>query len=53
VAWTAVVAAVGLAEGSPAPVFGPAGQLAAVAVLLGALVMIAARRKRIDFGWTG
>jgi len=51
--WVAVVVAVRVVTDSPAPVFGPAGQLAALAVLIGAAAMVAARRTRFDFGRTG
>ena len=45
--------AAGLAAGRPSLVLEPTGQLAALAVLIGATAVIAARRTRIDFGWTG
>jgi Putative zinc-finger len=51
--WVAAVVAAGVVTGSPAPVLGPAGQLAALAVVIGAAAMVAARRQRIDFGRTG
>jgi hypothetical protein len=52
-AWVAAVTAAGLAAGRPSLVLGATGQLAALAVLIGAAAVIAARRTRIDFGWTG
>jgi hypothetical protein len=51
--WVAAVVAVGVVTDSPAPVLGPVGQLASLAVLIGAAATVAARRARFDFGGTG
>jgi putative zinc finger protein len=49
--WLAAIAAAGLAAHSPAPIFGPRGQLAALAVLATAGTLVTARRRRIDHAW--
>jgi hypothetical protein len=51
--WTAVVAIGAATAGRPVSVVGPAGQVMAAAVLAGAAALIAARRNKIDYGWTG
>jgi hypothetical protein len=48
--WLAAVAAAGLAH-SPALIFGPRGQLAALAVLAAACTLVTARRRQIDHAW--
>ncbi|HEV2370878.1 MAG TPA: hypothetical protein VGS19_01805 [Streptosporangiaceae bacterium] len=52
-AWVAAAVGTGLADGSPVKAFGPVGQVAALAVLLGAAAFIVARRDRLDFGLMG
>jgi hypothetical protein len=47
------VIGVTVAAGRPAGLFGPAGQLIAVAVLAAAAALIALRRDTIDYGWMG
>jgi hypothetical protein len=51
-AWLAVVVAAGLAGHNPALAFGPAGQLAAAAVLVTAVALVAFRRDRLELDWT-
>ncbi len=50
-AWVVLVIAAGLAAGNPALVYGPAGQLAAAAIVLAAVGLVALRRNRVDLGW--
>ena len=50
-AWVVLVIVAGLAAGNPALVYGPAGQLAAAAIVLGAVGLVALRRNRVDLGW--
>jgi hypothetical protein len=51
--WTAVVVIAAATAARPASFLGPAGQLMALTVLAGAAALIAARRNKIDYGWTG
>jgi hypothetical protein len=50
--WTAVVVIAAATAARPASFLGPAGQLMALTVLAGAAALIAARRNKIDYGWT-
>jgi hypothetical protein len=53
VGWAASVIAVGVVAGEPAEVFGVVGQLTAAAVVLAAAALVAVRRNKIDYLWTG
>jgi hypothetical protein len=50
-AWVAAVTAIAIAGHDPSLAFGPAGQGAAVAVVIGGVLLLAARRQRIELGW--
>jgi hypothetical protein len=53
VGWATLVIGITVIAGQPAAVFGPAGQLAAAAVLTAGAALIALRRRKIDYGWLG
>jgi hypothetical protein len=51
--WVALVIGLAVTAGRPTVAFGVAAQLTAAAVLMAGAALVAARRRKIDYGWLG